>query len=52
VAQLSVPGQPTRPVALPPRSDADGLAEELRRLEPDEVYGEVLVRGLARVIGG
>lgn len=52
VAQLSVPGQPTRPVALAPRSDADCLAEELRRLEPDEVYGEVLVRGLARVIGG
>jgi len=52
VAQLSVPDQPTRPVALAPRSDADCLAEELRRLEPDEVYGEVLVRGLPRVIGG
>ncbi len=52
VAQLSVPNQPTRPVALAPRSDADCLAEELRRMEPDEVYGEVLVRGLPRVIGG
>lgn len=52
VAQLSVPNQPTRPVALAPRSDADCLAEELRRMEADEVYGEVLERGLPRVIGG
>jgi glucose-6-phosphate dehydrogenase assembly protein OpcA len=52
VAELSVPSQPTRPVALAPRTDADCLAEELRRLEPDEVYGEVLARGLPRVIGG
>lgn len=50
LAHLSVPGQPTRPVALTPRSDDDCLAEELRRLEPDEVYGEVLLRGLPRVI--
>ncbi len=50
LAHLSVPGQPTRPVALSPRSDADCLAEELRRLEPDEIYGEVLLRGLTRVI--
>lgn len=50
MAHLSVPGQPTRPVALVPRSTPDCLAEELRRLEPDEVYAEVLVRGLPRVI--
>lgn len=50
LAHLSVPGQPTRPVALIPRTDFDCLAEELRRLEPDEVYGEVLQRGLPRVI--
>lgn len=50
LAHLSVPGQPTRPVALIPRTDEDCLAEELRRLEPDEVYGEVLLRGLPRVI--
>lgn len=50
VARLSVPGAPARPVALSRRTDSDCLAEELRRLEPDEVYGEVLVRGLPRVI--
>jgi glucose-6-phosphate dehydrogenase assembly protein OpcA len=50
LAHLSIPGRPTRPVALPPRSTEDCLAEELRRLEPDEVYGEVLRRGLPRVI--
>jgi len=50
IARLSVPGQPTRPVALAPRSTPDCLAEELRRLEPDEVYAEVLMRGLPRVI--
>ncbi len=50
VAHLSIPGRPTRPVALPQRSTEDCLAEELRRLEPDEVYGEVLRRGLPRVI--
>ena len=50
LANLSIPGRPTRPVALPPRTTEDCLAEELRRLEPDEVYGEVLQRGLPRVI--
>lgn len=50
LAHLSIPGQPTRPVALAPRTTEDCLAEELRRLEPDEVYGEVLQRGLPRVI--
>jgi glucose-6-phosphate dehydrogenase assembly protein OpcA len=50
LAQLSLPGQPTRPVALSPRSNADCLAEELRRLEPDEVYGETLVHGMPRII--
>lgn len=50
VAHLSVPGQPTRPVSLPPRSDRDCLAEELRRLEPDPVYGETLTQGLPRVV--
>ena len=33
LAHLSIPGQPTRPVALAPRSTEDCLAEELRRLE-------------------
>jgi glucose-6-phosphate dehydrogenase assembly protein OpcA len=42
VASLSRPGQPDRHVALHRREIADLLAEELRRLDPDEVYGEAL----------
>jgi glucose-6-phosphate dehydrogenase assembly protein OpcA len=42
VATLSRPGQPDRHVALHRRETADLLAEELRRLNPDEVYGEAL----------
>jgi glucose-6-phosphate dehydrogenase assembly protein OpcA len=41
-ATLSRPGQPDRHVALHRRDMADLLAEELRRLNPDEVYGETL----------
>ncbi|WP_435826763.1 OpcA/G6PD domain-containing protein, partial [Micrococcus luteus] len=35
-----------RPAALPRRTNQDCLAEELRRLDPDEVFGAVLHRGL------
>jgi glucose-6-phosphate dehydrogenase assembly protein OpcA len=42
VATLSRPGEPDRLVALHRREVADLLAEELRRLDPDEVYGETL----------
>lgn len=41
-AVLSRPGVPESRVALPRRDLAELLAEELRRLDPDEVYGEVL----------
>lgn len=41
-ATLSRPDQPDRKVALHRRDTADLLAEELRRLNPDEVYGETL----------
>jgi glucose-6-phosphate dehydrogenase assembly protein OpcA len=41
-ATLSRPGQPDRHVALQRRDTPDLLAEELRRLNPDEVYGETL----------
>lgn len=43
-ATLSRPGGPDRQVALHRRDVADLLAEELRRLDPDEVYGEALAR--------
>jgi glucose-6-phosphate dehydrogenase assembly protein OpcA len=42
LATLSKPGQPDRHVALHRRDTADLMAEELRRLNPDEVYGETL----------
>jgi glucose-6-phosphate dehydrogenase assembly protein OpcA len=42
VATLSRPGQAERHVALQRRDIADLLAEELRRLDPDEIYGESL----------
>jgi glucose-6-phosphate dehydrogenase assembly protein OpcA len=42
VAHLHRPGQPDRQVALVQRETAEIIAEEMRRLDPDEVYGEVL----------
>ena len=47
VAVLSQVGQPDRRVALARRPLNECLAEELRRLDPDEMYGETLTRGLA-----
>jgi glucose-6-phosphate dehydrogenase assembly protein OpcA len=41
-AILSRPGQQDRRVALHRRDTAELMAEELRRLNPDEVYGETL----------
>lgn len=42
VASLSRPGVPDSTIALPRRALPDLLSEELRRLDPDEVYGAVL----------
>ncbi|MGI9825203.1 glucose-6-phosphate dehydrogenase assembly protein OpcA [Agromyces sp. Marseille-Q5079] len=47
VATLRQPGQPLHDVALPRRNLRDCLADELRRLDPDELYGEVIRGGLA-----
>ncbi len=49
IATLSHPDQPVRRVGLTRRSDADCLTDELRRLDPDEVYELALVEGLRRV---
>ena len=46
VARLIQPGQPTHDVSFSRRSLRDCLAEELRRLDPDVVYGDVVTRGL------
>lgn len=47
VAKLTRTGLPPATIALPRREAGDLLAEELRRLDPDEVYGETL-----RSLGG
>jgi glucose-6-phosphate dehydrogenase assembly protein OpcA len=50
LAELAVPGQPDRHVALNRRTTAELLAEELRRLDPDEAYESAVrfgVRNLA-----
>jgi glucose-6-phosphate dehydrogenase assembly protein OpcA len=49
IATLSQPGQPTHDLSLPRRGLRDCLAEELRRLDPDDLYGEVITRGLAQL---
>jgi glucose-6-phosphate dehydrogenase assembly protein OpcA len=46
-ATLSWPGRVDRMVALHRRDTAELLAEELRRLDPDEVYAETLQHFLA-----
>lgn len=48
-AVLRQPGQPDRTLALHHRSDAECLADELRRLDPDEVYADALTTGLGSV---
>jgi glucose-6-phosphate dehydrogenase assembly protein OpcA len=48
LATLSAPMQPDRPVALKRRDVAELLAEELRRLDPDEIY-ERTVKRLVRM---
>jgi glucose-6-phosphate dehydrogenase assembly protein OpcA len=51
VATLVQPNQPTHDISLPRRSLRDCLAEELRRLDPDELFGEVIRTGLAELDG-
>jgi glucose-6-phosphate dehydrogenase assembly protein OpcA len=51
-ATMSRPGQPERRVALHRRDTAELLTEELRRLDPDLVYAEVLARFAEHPVGG
>jgi glucose-6-phosphate dehydrogenase assembly protein OpcA len=44
LATLQVPGQPDRPVALRRREVPELLAEELRRLDPDDIYAATVRR--------
>jgi glucose-6-phosphate dehydrogenase assembly protein OpcA len=50
-ATLTVPGQPDRPMALRRRDIPELLAEELRRLDPDDVYAAT-VRKLNKMANG
>ncbi|MDR1823768.1 MAG: glucose-6-phosphate dehydrogenase assembly protein OpcA [Bifidobacteriaceae bacterium] len=45
-ARLRITDQPDRVVALGRRSRAESLAEELRRLEPDVAYGNLVTQNL------
>ncbi|MCP2268396.1 glucose-6-phosphate dehydrogenase assembly protein OpcA [Actinokineospora diospyrosa] len=51
VGTLTQPGQPARRVALQRRANRDCLAEELRRLDPDEPFEETL-KGLTKIVRG
>jgi hypothetical protein len=51
VGTLTQAGQPDRKIALQRRPVRDCLSEELRRLDPDEIYAETL-KGLSKVVRG
>ena len=46
VATLSQSGQPDRRISLPRRELPECLADELRRLDPDDTYEDALLHGL------
>jgi glucose-6-phosphate dehydrogenase assembly protein OpcA len=48
-ATLVQPNQPTHDISLPRRSLRDCLAEELRRLDPDDLFGDVITRGVGQL---
>ena len=49
VATLSQPGQPDRRITLPRREAREILADELRRLDPDDTYEDALVLGIEKL---
>ncbi|MBT1174131.1 glucose-6-phosphate dehydrogenase assembly protein OpcA [Bifidobacterium sp. LC6] len=44
-ALISMPGQTPQAISVPVRTIEDCLTEELRRIDPDEVYAEVINQG-------
>lgn len=50
-ATLTQPGQPVRRISLARRGTAECLADELRRLDPDDIYAEAIRDGLPRIAG-
>ncbi|MGF3054404.1 glucose-6-phosphate dehydrogenase assembly protein OpcA [Microbacterium sp. YY-03] len=49
IALLTQPGQPDHDLPLPRRTLRECLAEELRRLDPDVLYGRVISEGWDRL---
>ncbi|MER6731854.1 glucose-6-phosphate dehydrogenase assembly protein OpcA [Streptomyces puniciscabiei] len=49
LATLAIEGQPARAVALKRRETAELIAEELRRLDPDDTYASALRYGVERL---
>lgn len=49
IVTLVQPNQPTHDISLARRSLRDCLAEELRRLDPDDLFGNVIQYGLAEL---
>lgn len=47
IATLTQPTQPTRDISLPRRNLRDCLSEDLRRLDPDDLFGKVLKANFA-----
>ncbi|KIF73941.1 OpcA protein [Streptomyces sp. 150FB] len=52
LATLCIEGQPDRAVALKRRETSELIAEELRRLDPDETYAAALKFGMERLEDG
>ncbi|CAO1651686.1 glucose-6-phosphate dehydrogenase assembly protein OpcA [Salinibacterium sp. NSLL150] len=51
IATLTQPDQPVHDISLPRRSLRDCLAEELRRLDPDSLFGDVVRHGVSEITG-
>lgn len=51
LAEFTIPNAPNRPVALKRRDTAELLAEELRRLDPDDIYA-LAVRRVCKLADG
>lgn len=49
LAELAMPGQPDRHVALKRRETSELIAEELRRLDPDEMYAAAVRSAVGRL---
>ncbi|MEV8254031.1 glucose-6-phosphate dehydrogenase assembly protein OpcA [Rhodoglobus sp. NPDC076762] len=51
IATLTQPDQPVHDISLPRRNLRDCLSEELRRLDPDKLFGNVVRYGVSDITG-